>query len=198
MTDLTTDHPATTTEPPPETRDIMVDLETMSTRADAAIVAIGACWFNPVTGHVGKPLHMVVHLESSRQAGGHIDGDTVMWWLRQSEAARSVLTGRCRVDLEDALQRLRLYMHRVATPEHLRVWGNGADFDLPILATAYRNTHLDLPWRYFNGRCFRTLRNLFPDVAAPAFQGTEHNAADDAVHQARHAIAILQAVGAGA
>lgn len=179
--------------PPVGTRDVMVDLETMSTRADAAIVSIGACWFNPDTGEVGHPLHHVIDLADAFRSGGHVDGDTVRWWLAQSDAARSAIT-KTGTSTAVALQTLAMYLHGVADEKTVCVWGNGADFDLPILASAYHRFKLPLPWRYYNGRCLRTLRKLLPNVAAPAFRGTEHNAADDARHQAFHAIALVRAI----
>lgn len=183
--------------PPPGTADVMVDLETMSTRADAAIVSIGACWFNAQTGDVGEPMHLPVALNSSRMCGGHIDGDTVRWWLQQSDAARAAIAAATDAQtLPSALQALTLYLHSVADQGTVRLWGNGADFDLPILASAYQQIGIKQPWAYYNGRCMRTLRKLLPHVQAPQFEGTEHNAAHDARHQARHAIALLRAIAA--
>lgn len=182
--------------PPDGTVDVMVDLETLSTRPDAAIVSIGACWFNAATQQVGHPWHTRIDMADSIRFGGHVDGNTVSWWLRQSDAARAALTEGCNNLVDDALQGLALYLHSVAPADQVRLWGNGADFDLPILASTYARANRDQPWRYFNGRCFRTLRKLLPHVKAPEFKGTEHNAAHDAQHQARHAIALLRVAAA--
>lgn len=178
--------------PPAGTVDVMIDLETMSTRADAAIVSIGACWFNAESGDVGEPLRLQVDLTSSRQYGAHIDGETVRWWLRQSDAARAAISGDGGLQLPMALQQLTLYLQSVADVDHLRLWGDPATFDLPIVGCAYDMCGLQRPWRYWNGRCLLTLRELLQHVAEPVFEGTPHNAGDDARHQARHAIAILR------
>lgn len=180
--------------PPAGTVDVMVDLETMSTQSNAAIVSIGACWFNPDTQQVGHPFHVAVDLNSSIEIGSHIDGDTVRWWLQQSAEAREAIARPDGQVINTALRDFALYLHGVAPASDVRVWGNGADFDLPILSNAYRACLLPVPWRYYNGRCFRTLRKLHPEVQAPVFTGVEHNAADDAQHQAEHAIAILRAI----
>ena len=182
--------------PPIGTVDVMIDLETLSTRPDAAIISIGACWFNCDTQQVGHPWHARIDIADSIRSGGHVDGDTVRWWLRQSDAARASITEGCSNLVDDALQGLATYLHGVAPQKEVCVWGNGADFDLPILASAYARADREQPWRYYNGRCLRTLRKLHPEVVAPAFEGTEHNAAHDAQHQARHAIAILRAIAA--
>lgn len=194
--DTTTSRLKTMITPPSGTADVMIDLETLSTRPDAAIISIGACWFNADLQQVGHPWHTRIDMADSIRSGGHVDGDTVRWWLRQSDAARASITEGCSNDIDDALQGLAMYLHSVAPQKEVRVWGNGADFGLPILASAYARADREQPWRYFNGRCLRTLRKLLPQVEAPAFEGTEHNAAHDAQHQARHAIALLRAMQA--
>jgi len=74
------------------------------------------------------------------------------------------------------------------------VWGNGADFDLPILAAAYKAAGGPPPWKPYNGRCYRTLKNLAPSIKLER-QGTHHQALDDAVCQAKHLIKIVEHLG---
>jgi hypothetical protein len=68
--------------------------------------------------------------------------------------------------------------------KHTFIWGNGADFDLPILAGAYQAVDRPVPWHPWNGRCYRTLKNLLPAVAAPPRASKKHHALDDAIYQA--------------
>ena len=72
------------------------------------------------------------------------------------------------------------------------VWGNGADFDLPILGAAFKAIGMEIPWAAYNGRCYRTLKNLYKEIAMDKFIGTKHNALQDAMNQAIHASTILQ------
>ncbi len=69
------------------------------------------------------------------------------------------------------------------------MWGNGSDFDNTLLEEAYRATGIKPPWRFTGNRCYRTVKNLFPDVWVDPV-GTAHNALDDATYQANHLIAI--------
>ena len=72
-----------------------------------------------------------------------------------------------------------------------RVWGNGANFDPPILAYAYRAAGHTVPWETaYNVRCHRTLKNLRPTIQIVR-SGTHHNAMDDAIDQAFQARGIL-------
>ena len=65
--------------------DIMLDLETMGTGTQAAIVAIGAVEFDLEKGILGEEFYRTVDLSSSISCGGIIDADTVLWWMQQSE-----------------------------------------------------------------------------------------------------------------
>ena len=57
------------------------------------------------------------------------------------------------------------------------------------LSDAYDRAQLPRPWKYYNDRCYRTVKNLRPDV--PMIRGgTHHNALDDAKSQATHLMAI--------
>jgi hypothetical protein len=74
-----------------------------------------------------------------------------------------------------------------------KIWGNGASFDNAILAELYRVAKHPSPWEYWNDRCYRTLKNLYKQVVPPPERkGTHHNALDDAVFQAEHAVSILK------
>jgi hypothetical protein len=170
--------------------DVMVDLETMGTGPDAAIIAIGAVEFDPVAGDTGETFYEVVSLESSVQGGGVIDPSTVIWWLGQSEDARSAVRAEG-VHINIALIRFAEWLGRRALADDLRLWGNGAGFDNVVLEAAYRRGLRHCPWHFWNNRCYRTMKGMYPDVRAVR-SGTHHNALDDAMTQAQHLIAIMQ------
>lgn len=172
-------------------QDIMLDLETMGTGPQAAIIAIGAVEFDIQTGQIGERFYIVIDLESSVAAGGQIDPATVLWWMRQSDAARSQFE-RPGANMVDALFQFGEWMGQRAPHKEIRVWGNGAAFDNVILAEAYRRLRIEPPWLCWNDRCYRTIKALHPTIKMQR-SGTHHNAVDDAESQARHLIAILQA-----
>lgn len=167
---------------------VMIDLETMGCGPQAAIVAIGGVMFS--SKGIGDEFYCLVDLESSMKAGLQVDASTVKWWLGREKAAQDALLGTGGVvepiALERALSDLSGWVHQ----DDL-VWGNGADFDNAILSNAYRSCHMRQPWKYINSRCYRTLKNLYPDVLPEKRTGVYHNALDDARYQARHAAKIL-------
>lgn len=168
-------------------RDVMVDLETMGVGNDAAIVSIGAVQFDPETGELGSEFYEVVDLSSCLEAGLTMDGSTIMWWMGQSDSARkafSTPTG----SLAEILTRLSEWL-----PNRPKIWGNGATFDNIILRSAYKALSMDVPWRYYDERCFRTLKKEVP-VASVPFKGVHHNALDDARYQAQCAIEIFNSL----
>jgi len=113
-----------------------------------------------------------------------------MWWLKQSDPARQALTGGTGVHLQVALLDFDNWCTNQGAWDKLQVWGNGAAFDNVILRGAYQRAGLAAPWRWFNDRCYRTLKSLHRGIELER-TGTHHNALDDAESQARHLMRIL-------
>lgn len=174
--------------------DVMIDLETMGTQPDAAIVAIGAVEFDAESGALGGVRYLPVDLASSVATGGTVDPATVVWWTQQDEAVRRELWSTDCQPLTAALAALRVWLQWRENDRNVRIWGNGAAFDNVVLRGAYQRIGEPPPWQWRNDRCFRTLRKLLSWVEPPVRTGVPHIALDDALHQARHAIALLQAV----
>ena len=168
----------------------MLDLETMSTKPNAAILSIGAVEFDLREKILRNEFYTRVSLESNMKMKRSIDANTVMWWMTQDDEAR----------LELCKPAPRLVNVLVAFMDFLKnaglvdrcfcVWGNGADFDNVILASAYSDCNYEVPWYYGNNRCFRTVKALYPYInyEKPL---VAHNALEDAKAQARHVLKIL-------
>ena len=174
--------------------DIMLDLETMGTGPQAAIVAIGAVEFDLEKGILGEEFYETVYLSSSVSCGGIIDADTVLWWMQQSEKARSMFCNTENIDIITALYEFTSWLQKCGDVDKVRLWGCGAAFDNVILASAYRNAAIPVPWKFFNDRCYRTIKSLFPSIKMQR-TGTHHNAVDDAKSQAHHLIRINEKIG---
>lgn len=174
---------------------IMIDLETMGTRPESAVVAIGAVKFDPETGELGNTLYVPISLKSSVAAGGKIDPDTVMWWLQQDNEARNALV-RCDaigLSAPDALTLVDEFA------EGYQVWGNGATFDISMLENMYGKADRSPPWKFWAIRDVRTVVELGESKGIYAkrdlpFEGTPHHALDDAKHQAKYVSAIWQSL----
>lgn len=171
--------------------DCSIDLETLGLPPNGAIVSIGACFFDLERGEIGPTFKKNIHLATAVRDGGVIEAGTVMWWLAQGdEARRSILVDT--YDIRQVLQEFSDWIAEHSGHREVRPYGNGAAFDLTLLNTAYRNAGIATPWSFARERCFRTIRNLYPQVEYnPDDKGEgAHNALTDAIFQARHLVRI--------
>ena len=162
---------------------VMVDLETLSTSDNALIVSIGAVRFNPLAPEVFDQFHVGIDLDSlpGNAYGFDISPATVGWWLASDRAAgRDALSQVDKTDIASALDGFSLWLGPNA-----RVWGNGASFDNVILRNAYEKLGLEAPWPFYRDRCYRTIKNLAPELKAERI-GAHHSALDDALTQVSH------------
>ncbi|WP_202623240.1 exonuclease, partial [Escherichia albertii] len=172
---------------------MMIDLETMGKNPDAAVISIGAIFFDPQTGDIGPEFSKTIDLDT---AGGVIDRDTVKWWLKQSREAQSAILAD-EIPLDDALLQLREFIDENSGEFFVQVWGNGTSFDNVILRRSYERQGIPCPWHYCNDRDVRTIVELggamdFDARTAIPFEGERHNALDDARYQAKYVSAIWQ------
>ena len=165
-------------------KNIMIDLETLDHRKTAAIVSIGAIYFDE--NGVGEKFYQNITIDSCIRSGLTVGGETLKWWFSQSDYARKSLFEET-TPLNLALASFSNY---VKGP--VKVWGNGSDFDIAILQNAYNRLNMPLPWKPYDGRCFRTVCNLTGIKKKHSM--TSHNALDDAIQQATHLIKIIKTV----
>ena len=166
---------------------VMLDLESLGVVADAVILSIGAVKFDLDSGKIDdNGFYASVSVDSNLEHKRRIQEDTLIWWMNQGSEAQGVFHEE-KQTLGTALDSLSDWMGG----DGFTVWSNGADFDLPMLAHAYASTCREVPWKFWNSRCFRTYKNLpgAKDVKVP-FGGVKHNALFDAIHQAQTAQAI--------
>lgn len=163
---------------------IMLDLETLGSTPGSVILSIGACEF--ADGKIASEFYRRIDPESCIRAGLHVDIDTVLWWMKQSDDARLELT-KVGDEIEYVLDAFRIW---VFDEKVCCMWGNGAAFDNVLLAEAYRKCGIELPWKYSNDRCYRTIKSLHPEIEIER-TGTHHNALEDAKSQALHLMRIF-------
>lgn len=163
-------------------KNIMLDLETLGNKPGAVIVAIGAVRFGG--GELGNEFYVRVDAQSCVHAGLKLDVSTVLWWMKQSAEARAELLQEGS-ELAAALCAFTEYAMSASVKDNTILWGNGSDFDNALLLAAYEACQLIPPWKFYNNRCYRTVKNLHPEIKLTR-TGTAHNALDDAKSQALH------------
>lgn len=178
-------------------RHVMLDLETLATSPDAVILSIGAAAFDPHLG-ITSLYHSI--LDIAEQKTRAISASTVMWWMDKDDAARAIFKQE-KETVPDALGGFTKFVGTSSVgAKEVQMWGNGSDFDNVLLTNLYHWADMDsfLPWSPFNGRCFRTLKNLCPDykrISEGVKRVTRHSAVDDARWQAEVALELFTAMG---
>lgn len=174
---------------------LMIDLETMSSRHNAIVVSIGLTAFDK-TGVEPSGLRVVVARDPQREYMRDESADTMAWWQKQAPEARHVFE-EPQAPVMEALVTVRGYIEAETDgPKAVEVWGNGADFDLPIITSLFQDFKIAVPWKFYNHRCFRTLKNMMPKrykiITGELKNPLKHDCLADARWQAEVASRLLR------
>lgn len=162
--------------------EVMLDLETLSTRAHAVILVIAAIKFNrddPETALDSLQFfYRRIKINSCSEIGMHTDPKTSEWWERQDPIIREEAFKKERVEIRHALEEFtKFYSHST------HIWSQGANFDIPILDEAYRRCNLDPPWKFWHARDTRTVYDLAGMTSKDLPKGDLHHALYDCHRQ---------------
>ena len=159
--------------------DLMIDLETLATTPDAAILTIGAVKFDPYGDEDMEQFYVKVDIDSCASLDLTVDDNTIEWWSKQNSQAQEEAFGlNNRIDINDAMY--QLYKFAWGTK---RVWSHGAGFDIIICEHIFRKIKRACPWNYWQVRDTRTLFDIGFDPEMN--QNSKHHALYDAIRQAR-------------
>jgi len=143
----------------------MIDIETLSTSPNAAILTIGAIKFkrnDPI-----KELKLydtfyrrldIKQMEDFAQDNMvDIDENTVKWWDKQPKEARKEAFGEegKRHLLQDVLREFSNWFDSNSI-----VWAKSPAFDCIILENAYKMLDMNPPWKFWNYRDVRTIMDI--------------------------------------
>ena len=158
---------------------LMIDLETLATTPNAAVLTIGACKFDPQGVDVNSTFYERIKLDSQELYNRKIDDNTLQWWSQQDKQIQEDAFGEGsdRIDLKDAMK--KLYTFGLGTSN---VWSHGSIFDVVIIEDICRSFQQAVTWKFWEVRDTRTLFDL-ADVSV-RIEG-KHNALTDAVAQAK-------------
>ena len=171
--------------------DIMLDLETLSTKPDATVLTFGACKFNPYKQEdIDKGIYFRINVDEQITLGRDVDDSTVEWWGKQAEDVREEALGDGdRITLEQFTKELNRFIVGAKN-----IWAQGPVFDIVILENLYRQIGLPCPWQFWQIRDSRTLLSTHGDPREKNKVGL-HNALEDAVSQAQAVQHVFNACG---
>lgn len=181
---------------------IVLDIETMGITISAPILEIAAVRIVNCGIH-GEPCHVFIDPVSCEKAGMRAELPTVMWWLQQSDEARQALTdsAQTRLPLEQALQKFTDWLTEpIETDRYeasdLQIWARGPEFDLAMLADAFRRCGMSVPWPYRAAQSLRTLDIIKEGLQLYGFSRPapkiKHSALGDAMADAEYLRRFLQ------
>jgi len=157
---------------------LMIDLETLATTPNAAILSIGAVTFDPNSTIIYDEFYHRVELESLEGIDTFIDDNTIEWWSKQDfDAQQEAFNPEGRIDIKTIVN--DFYKFCMGSS---KFWSHGSTFDIIILEHYFRELKKPYPWKFWEVRDTRTLFDLGMDPEMP--QANKHHALEDARRQA--------------
>lgn len=146
---------------------IMIDLESLDTGPRSVVTQVGIIAFpldDPETEmrRISEYLPVQPQIELERT----ISFDTVLWWLKQDEAARSKLLESAGNDMEVLLSFVRSIhrklsdLIRTVGENNVEIWARGPQFDVVNLESLFIDCGLAAPWKYSTVMDIRTAMRL--------------------------------------
>jgi hypothetical protein len=93
--------------------------------------------------------------------GREINGDTVLWWMKQSDAARAMFERNSGNDYPELIAVTQHFFDHIKTltedASEVEVWARGTDHDISIFKSLAQDLGMTLPWKYDSVRDLRTL-----------------------------------------
>ncbi len=167
----------------------MIDIETLGTTPDTAVLTIGGVKFNPNAVNTSYD-HFYYRFEIDEQLaqGRTTDERTLEWWGKQDNAVREEALGDGnRTPVLEVLQALNKWCVGIDT-----IWCQGPSFDIVILENMYRQYNHHIPWPFWKIKDSRTLFGIMPKDPRKEITFDAHNALEDCKVQARCVQTTLQ------
>ena len=168
-------------------KDVMIDIETTSTKYNACIVSIGVIAFNVYDTKIKqKELEIFVNKESCDRLDLHTSEETMQWWSSQDENVRKkIFESQPRFDIKEALIILSDFCQSLNVR---RYWCQGINFDPIVLENAYEKCGLTPPWKFFQLRDSRTVKQM---LTLKDIDSIPKNNCHDSIEDCRNQINIL-------
>ena len=159
----------------------MIDLETLGTAPDCAVLTIGGVKFNPnVISEPYQPFYYRFEVDEQLEKGRTVLDSTLEWWGQQADDVREEALGDAdRTPVLEVLQALNKWCVGVDT-----IWCQGPAFDIVILESMFKEYNHHIPWPFWKIRDSRTLFGIMPVDPRKAIDFAAHNALEDCKVQA--------------
>ena len=142
---------------------VMIDIETLSTKPNAKILSIAAIRFDP-----NLPIHDInyyfennltfykkINLNSLNIGKWDVDQNTLNWWKKQKKEVYDEAFNGTRTNITQILLELKTFINYDDI-----IWANSPSFDCVILKNTFNTFNQQIPWHWWNQRDLRTALHL--------------------------------------
>lgn len=168
-------------------QDFMIDIETTGVKPGCKVLSIAVV---PLFENYKNIFYEKIAANKYPVSDFHSNNQTMEWWQKQDVVVRTTAFSGIHSPVEVITKLSEYFASFTGDAGAIRVWGNGASFDVPILEYIYDYYQLPYPWSYRASMCYRTAKELFSWI--PFTKPTiAHDALEDARAQATHLEMIL-------
>lgn len=163
--------------------ELSLDNETLDILPTACVLTVGGVLFQG--REILETAYFAVELQPQIDAGRTLSASTIRWWLDQGDAARRSLLAPAEIKISTGRAILRDMGSKAE-----RIWARPGMFDLPMLRHLFGQDLWDDPqprWKHHGYQKEADLGTLVKEFDPhgefrPKFEGTAHDALDDAKH----------------
>ncbi len=141
---------------------VMIDLETLSTFPNAAMIAVGVVIRDGQSTHAQARSWFI----DRNRVIGHEDPATIEWWNAQDPRVRDQVFGG-KQEPREVLQELNGFLQSNGISpdrtEDVRCYASPAMFDFPILRHQYQQLGIIPAWSWRTERCLSTMMEEIKD-----------------------------------
>lgn len=174
-------------------RDVMIDIETLSTSRKAVVLSIGAVVFDPDTLRTGSQFYSTLRVQPQLDRGREITEDTLRFWISQPKEILQQAFPAIGKDPGLVLIDFNRFLTEETNGRPI-VWGNGSLFDIGILENLFDDYSdaTKLPWTFRDVMDLRTFQRFVGNGEKVTRSFSHHNALTDAIDQTAYILNCLR------
>lgn len=156
---------------------IIIDIETLGRRNDAAITQVGIILTDENFNVLDQYL---IQVDSNvwNTCNRTFTGETLLWWIQQTNTPISEFPTQIANSYKDLVEKLNYIFRRYNTEDSI-VWTKGS-MDLFCLKDLCEYFNIDNPWKFWQPRDIRTAKEIIKDWKTIE-NNNSHNALNDAL-----------------
>lgn len=158
-----------------DAKNIIIDIETLGRRNDAAITQVGVVIANKNFDTIDACL-IQIDPQAWNTCNRTFTGETLLWWINQKNTP---ISEKATHNYKDLIKQLN-YIFKLYNTDDSIVWTKGT-MDLFCIKDLYEFFNMETPWKFWQPRDIRTAKEFIKDWKTAG--NNTHNALDDAIIQ---------------